>query len=423
MLKKYSAMLLILLGICMPVFSYAETAAELQAKIDAQNQSITAIEREIALYQQELAGLGKQKDTLANAIQILTLESKKLSADIRVTEGKISATNLKLDSLGISIQKTGASIDDLKNAIAKGLRTMNANDKTTLTKILLSKEKLSEIWHVASQESALRASMKEKVDALEGTKKELTASKVQVESVKHDLVILRAQLTDQQTINNKTQAQKTALLKATKNQEASYAKIIAQKAQQKAQLEADIRDYESKLKYVLNPSSLPPAGSSPFSWPLDKIIITQLFGKTSASARLYATGSHNGVDFGASTGTPVKALASGVVVGSGNADIACPGASYGIWILIRYDNGLTAVFGHLSLIKASTGTRVNRGDVVAYSGSTGYATGPHLHVSVFPNDGIKITSFPSKSCVGKTLTVPVAATNAYLDPMLYFPKI
>jgi murein DD-endopeptidase MepM/ murein hydrolase activator NlpD len=128
------------------------------------------------------------------------------------------------------------------------------------------------------------------------------------------------------------------------------------------------------------------------------------------------------MDFGAPTGTPVKAMASGVVVDSGNADLTCKGVSYGIWVLIKYDNGLSSVYGHLSLSKVSAGQRVRTGEVVAYVGSTGYSTGPHLHLSVFPADGVSVTSFPSKSCPGKSITIPTAATNAYLDPMVYLPK-
>ena len=420
--RAAASKLLFLLILAVPLGTIAETAEELQAKINNQNQSIANLEKEIAVYQNEIAKLGTQKNTLANAIQLLTLESKKLGTNIKITQGKIDATNLTLSSLGTSITQASASIEDLQNGVAQGLRAMNARDNTSLTEILLSDDTLAQMWHYAAQESGLRIGMRQKVKDLSEKKKVLAANKTQVEQVKAQLVSLRAQLKDQQTINAKTQAQKAALLKSTKNQEAEYTKIVAQKAALKAQMEADVRDYESKLRYVLNPKNLPTAGSSPFGWPLDRVIITQLFGKTVAAARLYTSGSHNGVDFGTSIGTPVKALASGTVVGSGNADIACPGASYGVWILIRYDNGLSAVFGHLSLVRASTGARVEKGEVVAYSGATGYATGPHLHVSVFPNDGVTITSFPSKSCRGRTITIPTAAANAYLDPMLYFPK-
>jgi murein DD-endopeptidase MepM/ murein hydrolase activator NlpD len=402
--------------------AHADTASDLAAKITTQNKAIADLEAEIAKYQSQLTALGKEKNTLANAIKTLTIEGQKLAADIRVTEDRIKAQNLALESLGASIQQTGDNIDSLKDALAKSLREMNAEDTNSIAQFILSTRSLADMWHHAAEQSAFRNGITEKTGQLTTTKTALEGNKTRVEAAKAQLVLLEDQLQDQKTINQKNQAQKNTLLKSTKNQETSYQKLVAQKAALKKQMETDLRDYESRLKYVLNPSSLPAAGSSPLAWPLDKVVITQLFGKTAAAGRLYTSGSHNGIDFGVPTGTAVRAMATGMVVDYGNADISCPGASYGNWILIKYDNGLSSVYGHLSLVKASRGGRVSTGDVVAYSGATGYATGPHLHISVFPNDGVKVNSFASQSCPGRTITIPTAAVNAYLDPMLYLPK-
>jgi murein DD-endopeptidase MepM/ murein hydrolase activator NlpD len=115
------------------------------------------------------------------------------------------------------------------------------------------------------------------------------------------------------------------------------------------------------------------------------------------------------------------AMSSGTVAGVGDTDQTCSGASFGKFILIKYDNGLASTYGHLSLIKVSKGQKVARGEVVGYSGNTGYSTGPHLHVSVYAKNAVEVKSLPSKSCVGKTLTQPIAPTSAYLDPMYYLP--
>ncbi|MEI8130085.1 MAG: peptidoglycan DD-metalloendopeptidase family protein [bacterium] len=421
MASKQIALLVILIA-CTPFFVRADTASDLTNKIADQNTAISNLEKEIAGYQQQLTLLGKNKNTLANTIQTLNLESKKLNADIKVTEGKIAAENLTLESLGSSIQKTGDNIVDLKIALAKSLHEMQIDDKNSVIQSLISKQSFSALWHYNEARSAFRTGIRERTGQLSTTKNALVNHQTEVQKAKNVLLSLEAQLQDQKAINTKTQSQKNALLKLTKNQETNYQKIVAQKLVLKTQMESDLHDYESKLKYVLNPSLLPSSGSTTFIWPLDKVIITQLFGRTVSAARLYVSGSHNGVDFGAPVGTPVKAMAIGTVIGSGNTDTACPGASYGNWVFIKYDNGLSSVYGHLSLVKAASGTRVLPGDVVAYSGATGYATGPHLHVSVFPNDGVAIHSFPSKACPGKTITIPTAATNAYLDPMLYLPK-
>jgi murein DD-endopeptidase MepM/ murein hydrolase activator NlpD len=88
---------------------------------------------------------------------------------------------------------------------------------------------------------------------------------------------------------------------------------------------------------------------------------------------------------------------------------------------MEHNNGLSSTYGHLSLIKVSRGQKIKKGDIVGYSGNTGYSTGPHLHVSVYVGSAVEVKTIPSKSCPGKTLTQPIAPTNAYLDPMKYLP--
>jgi murein DD-endopeptidase MepM/ murein hydrolase activator NlpD len=421
---KFRAIFLctLFLSLCGVLRVHADTASDLSDKIQNQNQAIAQLEREIAAYQEQLSNLGKQKDTLANAVKILNLEAQKLATDIRVSENKISATNLKLQSLGSSIQSTSQSIVSLRAAVAKNIREMDALDKKTFAELLVSKHSIADTWHELGMSETLRKQISTRATELSTKRTTLITSKSDVEKAKKELVALRAQLADQQTITKRAQADKNKLLKDTKNQEATYTKLVADKQALKSQMESDLRAYEAQLSYTGNPDLLPKTGSNTFIWPLDKVIITQLFGKTVAAKRLYTSGSHNGVDFGTPTGTPVKALASGSVIGSGNTDLVCRGASYGNWVFIKYDNGLASVYGHLSLVKATAGQRVSAGDVVAYSGASGYATGPHLHVSIFPNDAVNIASFPSKACAGRTITIPTAAANAYLDPMLYLPK-
>lgn len=61
------------------------------------------------------------------------------------------------------------------------------------------------------------------------------------------------------------------------------------------------------------------------------------------------------LDFRAPIGTSVRSVADGVVVGTGDTDIYCKGASFGKWILIKHNNGLSTAYGHLSVISTKTG--------------------------------------------------------------------
>ena len=87
--------------------------------------------------------------------------------------------------------------------------------------------------------------------------------------------------------------------------------------------------------------------------------------------------------------------------------------------MIKHQNGLSTIYGHLQLIKVGTGQEVSAGDTIGYSGATGYATGPHLHLGVFVSSVVKIVDLPSKSCTGAVFRIPVSPLNGYLDPLSY----
>jgi murein DD-endopeptidase MepM/ murein hydrolase activator NlpD len=81
---------------------------------------------------------------------------------------------------------------------------------------------------------------------------------------------------------------------------------------------------------------------------------------------------HLAIDYGAPTGTPVRAVADGVVSASGRA------GGYGLSVTIRHARGYESMYNHLSKLRARTGQRVRQRDVVGHVGATGLATGPHL---------------------------------------------
>lgn len=404
-------------------FVIAQTASELQNKINNTQDQIAQLEREMADYRNQLVSVGQEKDSLSKAITELDLNAKKLGTDIKITQKKIDAALLEKQKLSESITVTSNDIDAQKAAMSALIRKTHAADSRSLVSYLVEPGiSLGDMWREMDTIATLNARFSTTAQKLHDDKTVLESHKKAVEENEAELRKLAADLKNQKKVVDANAQEKANLLKQTKNKEANYTSLLKDRQAKKEAFEAEMRDYESQLKFVLDPTSIPKAGMTVFSWPVDSVRITQMFGKTSASGRLYASGTHNGVDFGVPTGTPVHPVASGVVLGSGNTDLTCPGASYGNWILVKHDNGLTTVYGHLSLVTGATGSRVTPRDTIAYSGSTGYSTGPHLHVSAFVSEGVNIQTLVSKACAGKTYTLPIAATNAYLDPMVYFPK-
>jgi murein DD-endopeptidase MepM/ murein hydrolase activator NlpD len=429
--KKHFLFIFLLCGILLiisafemsPLSTYAQTAEDLRKQIEERNKNIAELEKQIELYKKEVNKNSAQAKTLQNKIKELELNGKKLDTDIALTQNKISAADLKIKHLGGEISEKENRINLLSAATAENLKLMHQEeDSNSFLHMFLSTKSLASGLDAVARLTELTNLVQGRVSELRGLKTGLLNDKKLSEEEKNKLEEFRHDLDDQKQVVVQNRNNQAKILTETKNNEAEYQKLLKNSQAQKAALEKEIFEYESKLKYILDPSSIPRAGTSPLAWPLDKVVITQLFGKTSASGRLYTSGSHNGVDFGIPIGTPVKAMGNGVVIGAGNTDEACPRVSFGSWVLIRYDNGLAAIFAHLSVIRVNEGQRVTTGETVALSGNTGYSTGPHLHVSVYPGDAVQVDNRPSNSCAGKILRMPLAAVNAYLDPMLYLPK-
>jgi murein DD-endopeptidase MepM/ murein hydrolase activator NlpD len=401
----------------------ADEAEDLRRQIEERNANIKALEVEIAKYQAEADKTSKAALTLANTIKTLQTTVKKLDTDIKLTQTKISAANLNILKLSNDIGDKENRIRESKKAISENLKLLNQSDAFTPIHSFLSNKNIGETWNSIEQLLGLQSTLRTHISELDGTKAALEEDKHETEEKKNELSAFSTVLSDQKKVVAANTAEQNSILSETKSQEAAYQSLVAQRKAAKAALEKEIFEYESKLKYILDPSSIPSAGSQPFSWPTTDVYITQQFGKTSASGRLYASGSHNGLDLKALMGTPIKAMADGTIAGAGDTDLTCPRASFGKWILIKHTNGLAATFAHMSVISVKEGSAVKRGDIIGYSGNTGYSTGPHLHISVYPNDAVTAQSRPSAACGGKTYYMPIAAVNAYLDPLAYLPAL
>lgn len=88
------------------------------------------------------------------------------------------------------------------------------------------------------------------------------------------------------------------------------------------------------------------------------------------------SGAHTGLDIGAQSGTPIKAVADGTI------KYAAPMGTYGNLVIVEHGNGIETYYAHCSRILVSVGQKVSSGDTIALVGSTGNSTGPHLHLEI-----------------------------------------
>ena len=97
---------------------------------------------------------------------------------------------------------------------------------------------------------------------------------------------------------------------------------------------------------------------------------------------------HAGIDIANAIGTPIYAVADGVVIDAG------PTAGYGAWVKIRHADGTVTLYGHVNTWLVSKGDRVLAGDQIATIGNRGNSTGPHCHFEVLVNGTNRIDPVP-----------------------------
>jgi hypothetical protein len=151
-------------------------------------------------------------------------------------------------------------------------------------------------------------------------------------------------------------------------------KSIETYSQRVSSLESNLQDvkdhvYESAVVEAARPA-IPPVNG----------YVTQGMGRRSDPFNPSVSEYHSGVDISAPHGTRIVAPADGIVI------YASPREGYGNLVIVDHKFGITTRYAHLSKINVKPGQRVSRYDVIGFVGSSGRATGPHLHFEVWRFD-------------------------------------
>lgn len=386
--------------------------------MDANSAQIKELQDVIAQLQKQLDATTKQKQTLQNAINQIALSIKQINANISLTNTQIAQKDAQIRRLSGSISTTTSEIDVVQGQIGNSLQQLNILDDEPVALVVLRGQTLSSIFQAEHTLELIRTGLQHKTAQLENLKGSLENSKSITEQQRQQLAALKQDLAQQKTSLSLAQQSQTDLLAQTKNQESAYQSLIAQKRAEEAAFEAELVRLAKSLGSA-DISSAAAAARGILRWPLDNPLITQYFGNTSfAQSGAYSGNGHNGIDFRAAIGTPIRAALTGTVqeVNLG----AVKNCQYGKWILVKHDNGLSSLYAHLSSIAVNKGDRVSTGSVIGYAGDTGYATGPHLHFTVYVSSAVSFKTYTCSS--GRTAFIPIAPLNAYLNPLSYLPN-
>ena len=358
---------------------------ELAAEKKETQDYVAALDTKIQLKQDEI-------DVLQDEVDAIQAEIDTLDADIAEKEARIEENQKEIDA-------KQAEFDETFDEYCQRLRAMYVSGSASNIEVLLTCPDISSILtrsqmikSVSEQDSAALDALMTKMSEIEAAKAELEADRIQLQEDKDAREANKATLEEErdeiETAKAELKAEvdeANALIKKLGAEQSEYLESISDnKAEQQkieSEIQAIIRSNSSRSSSSGSSSSgnrdttpsSETAGSGNWIYPTS-------YHTVSGGYPNYASGRYHGaLDFPCPVGTSVYAVDSGTVLFAGWH------YSYGNYVLIDHGGGVSSIVAHNSSLAVSTGQHVTQGQVVAYSGSTGNSTGPHVHLEARVN--------------------------------------
>lgn len=368
-------------------FSNASLIDDIKKQIADREKELKELEQKATQYKTSITDAQKQQKTLKSKIADLNGQLSYLENQIDITTTKIDQTSLFIKKLKLEIEDQEKKLKLKKVYIASAIQTINEFDNTAMLELMISNPNISDFFGQAEYIEILQTEIQKDLDYIQLLKSKLEGRKDEQETKEDELQDLKGDLSAKKQIADGQKSAKENLLKQTKNQEKKYSALLTETQKKRQETQKEIYELEEKLKYTIDPSTIPATRPGLLNWPTQGRV-SQGYGPTSQTGFINNVYNfHNGIDVANSIGTSIYAPMDGKIIATGNDGEY----AYGKWVAIDHENGLTTLYGHLSLQSVSAGQIVKKGQRIGYMGSTGFSTGSHLHFTVYATNTFQTT--------------------------------
>lgn len=398
MKKKVISIVCIILAFLMMVTlvvsvigSLGALAAGGQDQIDALEQQKSELQSQQASIQTNIDDLIAQQADVIDQKAAMDEKNELARQEIELINEQIDVYTGLIEDKAEELEKAEAAEQAQYELYRKRVRAMEEEGSYTYLDILFQCRSLSDvlsaidmIGEIMDSDKRLFEEYKTARETTEQVKAEYEATLAQLGEKQETLEAEKAELEEQiaaavEVINqlqNDIDAAKAEYAKAAAAEAAAQASINAIIAQMQAEEEAARQEAAQNNQQYTGTGS---TATGTYIWPCpSSTYVTSAFGMRDHP--LFGDERpHSGIDIAGSAGSEVLAADSGTVA------VATYSSSYGNYVTIYHSNGDYTLYAHMSSLAVSAGQSVTQGDVIGYVGSTGWATGPHLHFEIRVN--------------------------------------
>lgn len=402
-----------------PISVSATTTDELQKKIDANKALIDELDKKIenldgdiaeseevqSYYYQKLVATQDRIDLLNNQIYEKEQEIVAKEQEITDIETKIADTEKNIEDKETEIALLEKTNDENVYRFGQIVRAMYITDSDDYLTVIAGSADFYDIF-VRSEimKNASEQNLKFMNDLLNDIhrldedriqlgkdKEKLEFDKELLNTERDNLESERKELDESRKYNADLSASYTNEYNVISSKIANFESLQDDYRNQKKVSMAEIEKYEKQIDELIRLAQQQASNSVVYDegewrWPLDPQfhLITTYFGYDA-----WRNGNHGAIDVGNGgiNGANIYAMKGGEVIIAKTS--YTPGYDYGKYVVIDHGNGFQSLYAHCSDIYVSVGQMVNKGDVIAAVGSTGWSTGPHLHFEI-RKDGSRV---------------------------------
>lgn len=358
------------------IVAVAEPSSETSRGITASQlrSRLGSLKARIKATKVKLKATKRQEHRLADEIDCVESQLSRTEARIRYVRNRIAALQRRISALSHRIEATTQRLANRRRVLAFRLRDTYKQGRDGYMHVLLASRSMHEYMSRSYYVAKIVEADTQLIAAIRADEARLRADRAALERAAAEHKRLARELSEQQSRLTTYADRKRDILADVRSTRKSLEQALDILEEASREITARIRAMQRTPQ---GRARLLRAWTGRFIRPVNGPI-TSGFGMRYHPILRYRR-MHTGVDFGASSGTPIRAAADGVVI------MASYMRGYGNTVILDHGGGVTTLYAHCSALLVSEGRTVRQGQTIARVGSTGLSTGPHLHFEVRHN--------------------------------------
>jgi murein DD-endopeptidase MepM/ murein hydrolase activator NlpD len=355
---------------------------QLNKQLEEQKKKVDDIVDKITEYNSHIKETRGQAVTLQNQMAIIDNQMAKTDLDIESKQEEVKQTQLEIQVVSLQIKQSEEEIAKNKKELSSFIRLLSRYDNKNIVSVMLSYNSFSDFFDQVKYSEEIQSDLQKSLNRVQELVAKLNSQQDDLNKKKKQLDDLVQKLEDAKASLSGQKGEKDLLITETKKSERKFQSLVTDLKKEQAAANAQIAAIEKKLRAELakkgKGEKLNTLSNAVLSWPTISHRITCLFRDPTYPYRNLFE--HSGLDIGIGKGTPVMAAEAGYV-----GTVGINTKWYGNYVMIIHSNNLSTLYAHFTSVSVKKDSYVSKGQIIGYSGNTGFSSGPHLHFEVRSN--------------------------------------